>query len=344
MRITAISLKRRPDRWTACEAHLRAVLPEALHECLDMFEGTDAAACVLPGTPPGEPTAAAFEAAHGCTLYRDWPITECADVRRCFPRLDAACATDDEAWIGYERTMAAAWRPDRARLYVDFFNRHLALGEMGASLSHYRVAERAHAERLALQVVFEDDARPTASALPALLDEVGQLEAAGVGWDLIYLHSAAYGRRTEPPLELPTGCTALRHAGHRKVCHAYALSARGAAKLASCGYRTSLLPYDDFLPALHAGHPRQDVMALPCVRAARGEAGADAAAGPDAGGPPTEGFVAFTFDDDAALCTVPPKAESSATADSDSKAGKGSSVLFGDLGTDVDTEAGEEVR
>ena len=59
-----------------------------------------------------------------------------------------------------------------ARLYVDFFNRHMALGEMGASLSHYRVAERAHAERLALQVVFEDDARPTASALPSLLDEV----------------------------------------------------------------------------------------------------------------------------------------------------------------------------
>ena len=43
---------------------------------------------------------------------------------------------------------------------------------MGAALSHLRVAERAYAEHLTLQVVLEDDALLADEALPALLREV----------------------------------------------------------------------------------------------------------------------------------------------------------------------------
>ena len=355
-RATAIALARRQDRWQACQAHLESVLPAEDVLPLDMFEGSDAKTATL-GAAAGEEQIVALERTLECSLYRGWPITEIDDVRRCFPAL-AACG-DDEAWMRYERAMSAAWRPDRARLYVDFFNRHLSLGEMGASLSHYRVAERAYAEGLELQLVFEDDARPTVQAVPALLEEVESLRAAGVEWDLIYLHSAPYGRRAE--LRVP-GSNRLYYAGHRKVCHAYALSARGARKLATCGYRRSALPYDDFLPALHAGHPRPDVMALPCVRAARGEApvgtgdgasdegegegdqGEGEGEGDDEGGAGSraeaeaecavEGFVAFTFADEPALCVVPQKAGGG--ADSDSKAGRGSSVLLGDLGVGLE--------
>ncbi len=110
------------------------------------------------------------------------------------------------------------------------------------------------------------------------------------------------------------------------MCHAYALSARGAAKLARSGFREAVFPVDDFLPALHAGHPRPDLMSLRCVRAARGE-GADA-------------FVALTFVDDAGL-VCPPERAAGAALDSDSKAGSGSSVLLGDTG--VQTDAGGEV-
>ena len=288
MRVSAISLRRRPDRWSACEAHLRSVLPTGV--AVEMFEGTDAKA-LAEDRHEGEGALDALERGAGITIYRDWPITEVEDVRRAYPRL--ANRSDVEAWVGYERAVAKAWRGDRARLYVDFFMRHLTLGDIGAAVSHVRLLEHAHSQGVELQLVFEDDARPTAAALPALEREVALLEEEGVGWDLIYLHSAQYCRGEEP---LVHPRSALRVAGHRKVCHAYAVSRRGLSRLTACGMRDSMLPIDDLLPALHSVHPRDDVMALPCVRAGRGDGG-------DGGGP----FVALTFPDDA-LLVLPPKA------------------------------------
>ena len=145
VRITAICLRRRPDRWAACEEHLLCVCPEHLLPCFDMFAGTDAKAAAR-----GESPIDALEARTGCRVYRGWPIQEVSDVRRCYPQL--AELPETQAWLEYERCFSRAWRRDRARLYVDFFCRHLTLGDVGAALSHLRVAERAHAEGLQLQV------------------------------------------------------------------------------------------------------------------------------------------------------------------------------------------------
>ena len=323
-RCTAISLARRPDRWAASEEHLRSVLPDDVP--LDIFPGSDAKAAIA-GTVQGEARIAALEAALDCQVYRGWPVTETDDVRRCFPNL--ASASEAEAWIGYQRACAACFRPDRARLYHDFFMRHLAVGEMGASVSHLRVIERAHAEQLELQIVFEDDARPTADAVPLLLEEVDRLAAANVDWALIYLHSANYGRRAESRIDGPPE-SQLRHAGHRRVTHAYALSRSGIGRIATCGYRSTLFPFDDFLSSLHAGHPRPDVMALECVRVARGKADGTA---------DMASFVGLTFPDEPPLCVVPERCGSEAaleslTLDSDSKVGHGSAVLLGDSGVE----------
>ena len=144
VRITAICLRRRPDRWAACEEHLRSVVPERLLPSFDMFAGTDAKAAAR-----GESPIDALEARTGCRVYRGWPIQEVSDVQRCYPQL--AELPETQAWLEYERCFSRAWRRDRARLYVDFFCRHLTLGDVGAALSHLRVAERAHAEGLQLQ-------------------------------------------------------------------------------------------------------------------------------------------------------------------------------------------------
>ena len=240
MRITAICLRRRPDRWAACEEHLLSVVPERLLPRFDMFAGTDAAAAAR-----GESPIDALEARTGCRVYRGWPIQEVSDVRRCYPQL--AELPETQVWLEYERSFSRVWRRDRARLYVDFFCRHLTLGDVGAALSHLRVAERAHAEGVQLQLVLEDDATLLPDAIPALLREVRLLRAAKVRWDLIYLGgSAQYCKAAEPAVGAPGSC--LRVAGHRKVCMAYALSAEGARKLATCGYRASILPVDDLLP------------------------------------------------------------------------------------------------
>ena len=178
IRVTAISLRRRPDRWRACEDHLRGLLGDGF----DMFEGTDAKAAAGDDSTAVD-RVAALEAATGCTVYRGWPITEVRDVRRCYTS-PAPQLSDAEAWMSYERKVAAAWRSDRSRLYLDFFLRHLTLGDVGAALSHLRVAERGHAEGLSLQVVFEDDVRPSAEALPPRLRQVQLLRGARSSRDL----------------------------------------------------------------------------------------------------------------------------------------------------------------
>ena len=278
VRCTVICLERRPDRRIACEAHLRRVLPPAVLDTLDFYPAVDGKAAA--GQPP---SVDAIEKSTDCRLYRGWPILDSDDVRRCYPRL---CELGDvSAWVAYEKSFAA-WQRDRARLYVDFFCRHLTCGDVGAALSHFRVAQRAAAEGVALQVILEDDAALTADALPRLLREVELLRAAGVAWDLIYLMSSKYDRVPEPEVGVPGSL--LRVASHRKVstgrrhrcvavlcmttiaCHqvhmAYALSAAGAAKLASSGFDGALLAYDDWLPSLHSTHPRDDVMGLESVR------------------------------------------------------------------------------
>ena len=150
LRVSAISLPRRADRWAACESHLRAVLPPDLP--FDMFAGTDARA--LASGAQHASVVDALEAAAECKIYRGWPITEEDDVRRAFSRLSSL--PDGMAWVSYEKCFSRLWRRDRARLYVDFFCRHLTMGDVGAALSHLRLAERAHSEGLELQLVVEE--------------------------------------------------------------------------------------------------------------------------------------------------------------------------------------------
>ena len=162
-------------------------------------------------------------------------------MRRAFSRLSSP---DGMAWVSYEKCFSRLWRRDRARLYVDFFCRHLTMGDVGAALSHLRLAERAHSEGLELQLVVEDDARLSAAAVPALLREVELLRAAGFAWDIIYLLSANYSHGDEPPLDVAG--SRLRVAAHRKAhtstrCRRAAHASWRRAASATPSYRTTIL-------------------------------------------------------------------------------------------------------
>ncbi|CAJ1381728.1 unnamed protein product [Effrenium voratum] len=208
------------------------------------------------------PDLSALEAAMGCRLYHQWPICDVEDVVRMKPEL--AELPDWKAWETYI-SWHRCWISDRASNYIDFYNRHLKLGEVAACLGHFRLWQKAVEEDLELCVVFEDDARPSRSGLEKFLSELAKLDAMEFQWDLIYLHSALYSKAQEP--EVP-GCELLL-AGHRKWAGAYALSSRGLKKLVASGYDQCIFPVDDFLPALHSFHPRPDIRDLPCVGALR---------------------------------------------------------------------------
>lgn len=282
----------------------------------------------------------AVEASLGCRVYRGWAVCDEYDVANIVSGAAAAgaCATVPPAplpalsgpegvrlWLEYEKWFSL-WSREHARKYCDYFNRHVTLGECGSCLAHFDVTERAALGEedgvvnyggVDVCVIFEDDARPTELALPALFSQITALEQRGVEWDLIYLSSTKYDLYDESPAialygQLGLEECVLLQASHRKVCAAYALSRQGALKIAKSGFRHCLFPYDDFLPALHSKHPRPDVMALPCVLSA-GD------------------FKAFTFPDDAGICCL--SEEAAAVSDNNL-----SPCVIGDHGARVETE------
>mmetsp|Transcript_16053 Transcript_16053/g.20562 ORF Transcript_16053/g.20562 Transcript_16053/m.20562 type:complete len:402 (-) Transcript_16053:1847-3052(-) len=184
-----------------------------------------------------------------------------------------------QVWLAYERWFSTWYKRHRIK-YVEYFNRHMTLGECGSSLAHLRLIERQVRDQVAYQLIFEDDARPSKEALPILLKEIYYLQKLHEPWDLIFLHSVKY----EPVEEKPGPSPNLKIAVHRKITDAYCLSLAAAEKISNSGFRQCLFPFDDFLPALFSHHPRPDIRRLDCVK--------------------TVTLVAYTFPDNMALSTV----------------------------------------
>jgi hypothetical protein len=201
----------------------------------------------------------------------------------------------------------------------DFYSRHLTLGDVGCSLSHLALWEQhARAPDDAILVVLEDDARPETDAVSHLLAQATSLSAAGVRWEVLYGHGTLYSHRAEARVP-GTECV---WAGHRKVTDFYLITGLGARKLAGCGFRRSVLPVDDFLPAVQVAstHPRPDVMALACVRAVRD--GGDG------------GLLALALAPGAERCASACKTAGSAS--------KHTPCLLGDLGAQVEDDARDD--
>ena len=299
-RVYLVSLQRTAERRAAAEAHLSAVLGGA--GAFATFDAVDGARWAGEARAGGAP---AFEAACGARVYRGWPVQEASDARRVLAGVahagpaegaDRDERTDAEAWMAYER-LFRVWHSERARDYVDSHCRRLTVGDVGCTLSHVGVWERALREGARVACVFEDDARPRAGALEYALREGERARAAGVDWHVLYIHSSKYDRVAEASVELPGAEESpLVYAAHRKLTDAYLITAEGCRHALAADLRsTGVLPIDDFLPALYGrGHPRPDVMAHEGVRAARASAGEGGfvalAVGGDAGGPGAGGW------------------------------------------------------
>eukprot|EP00439_Symbiodinium_sp_Y106_P024216 s2911_g2.t4 len=290
----SLKTPRRAERFAEAERAITRALPRGVE--LEMFPGVYGHAFrhLLPDVD-------VLEEALSCRIFRGWPICEVEDVVRMRP--DLASLPDWKAWetyISWHRCWISDRWPYEASNYIDFYNRHLKLGEVAACLSHFRLWQKALRCDLDVCIVFEDDARPTEEGLRRFQEEVDCLTSLGVSWDLVYLHSSLYSKGEEPKLE---GCNLL-FAGHRKWAGAYALSGRGLEKLTSSGYENCIFPVDDFLPALHSFHPRPDVRELPCVRDLSSD------------------FIALTFPDGSGVVEVADRGSVS----------KYSAVILGDLG------------
>jgi len=189
-----------------------------------------------------------------------------------------------------------------------FYRRELLWGELGCTISHLRVWEecalRAEAGERRPTLVLEDDMVFPELFAPKLARVLAAADAAPAAHgvpapDLIYLLSKPFGetargtRSAEAPIDderqLVFNPPPSRKTG------AYLIWPAGARKLVASALRTNLVPSDDFLPAVAAGHPlRPELDALfrvplaPPVAAERGEEAAQSPRRSHGGG-----FVAY---------------------------------------------------
>jgi GR25 family glycosyltransferase involved in LPS biosynthesis len=190
-----------------------------------------------------------------------------------FDAIDGSAISDE--WLrehGYEPY--ARWRieghPSR------FYSRELLWGELGCTISHLQVWEecvlRADAGEHRPTLVLEDDMVFPELFAPKLARVLAAADAApathGVSApDLVYLFSKPFGdiargsKSVEAPIDderqLVFNPPPSRKTG------AYLIWPAGARKLVASALRTNLVPSDDFLPAVAAGHPlRPELNAL----------------------------------------------------------------------------------
>ena len=78
------------------------------------------------------------------------------------PELRDKGLSGTEIWLEYE-SWFKGWTKRLREKYVNFFFRHVTLGELGCSLSHLELWEDVVRCGISYQIVFEDDARPPIS-------------------------------------------------------------------------------------------------------------------------------------------------------------------------------------
>jgi collagen beta-1,O-galactosyltransferase len=168
---------------------------------------------------------------------------------------DIGASVDWRDWNYYEIARLAQsvfpWRVVESD--NSWWGRDVKLGEIACALTHWRLWTYGHTRQFANLIILEDDAE----CLPEFVrrdDGLAALSQADPNWDLLYL-----GRER---LESDRGTIgAFAVPGFSYCTYGYALSARGIEKLLSTDLPNSIIPIDEFLPAMYMPHPRPDVRA-----------------------------------------------------------------------------------
>lgn len=151
---------------------------------------------------------------------------------------------------------------------VSFYGRSMNEAEIACAASHFTVWREAAQSAANFTLVLEDDVtvcienfadvKKCREVWPEvwleLQEQIQELSSNHFSWDVLYLGRNRFG---QDGLDLTSK---ISLAGFSSCAHAYVISAQGAHKLAHCSrFQYALMPVDDWLPALYAVHPREDV-------------------------------------------------------------------------------------
>ena len=133
-----------------------------------------------------------------------------------------------------------------------WWNRPLKKGEIGCSLSHWNCWSYIVKTNVGTSLILEDDVTFLDGFTTKLESTLNKLNNHHPNWDLLYL-----GR--EPLQRDEYVCDGIVKPGYSFGTFAYMITYNGAQKLLNTNFEHSLIPSDEFLPAMYIQHPRSDV-------------------------------------------------------------------------------------
>lgn len=133
-----------------------------------------------------------------------------------------------------------------------WWNRPLKKGEIGCSLSHLNCWRHIVKTNSDTSLILEDDIILSDGFTTKLESVLDTLNNHDPNWELLYL-----GR--EPLQSDEYACDGIVKPGYSFGTFAYMITRDGAQKLIDTDFEHSLIPSDEFLPAMYIPHPRSDV-------------------------------------------------------------------------------------
>ena len=147
-----------------------------------------------------------------------------------------------------------------------FWSRDVTMGEIGCSLGHIGMWERAKKDNNDISIFTEDDISFTKNWQLKFRLVLDHLKTMGKEWDMIYLGRARTQDNLNPDLpfddnDSPSEVNNLVRPSFSYCLHGYAFSERGLNKVLEKInlLKENLFITDEYIPALYCKHPRDDI-------------------------------------------------------------------------------------
>lgn len=136
----------------------------------------------------------------------------------------------------------------------EWYQRPLKMGEIGCSLSHYRVWQQIQREKIERALILEDDAILSENFLSQCQLLHKEIPA---DWELLYLY------RFRLPITLDQNISErVVIPGFSHCTVAYVVQRNAVEKMIESGFLHNLVPIDEFLPCLYSEEARADIKTL----------------------------------------------------------------------------------
>lgn len=136
-----------------------------------------------------------------------------------------------------------------------WWSRPLKWGEVGCSVGHWMIWQKAYEMGLPEVYVFEDDALLREGLAQSISSINQEIEALSISPELLYLGRVIEG------VDRPVSAR-LVEPGYSHCTYAYRLSRDGLKSLLATTLWSNIIPVDEFLPAMYMKHPREDIAEL----------------------------------------------------------------------------------